>query len=124
MAGRPGQTPWNKMTLADHVRYGTVRPERHLTPARGQGLRRLTEAEKVAPIAPALLAGLREGGPGRDFLRVSWATFTGWTPNLLVLLREASLLLDQLDTLRGQKGERAAQRLLVSVLSQLRMPVE
>jgi len=105
------------LSEAEHVLRGTRR-----RPPRPYGLRLVGEGE--APdhaLAPELLAGLAEGGLGRAFVERCWQDYDGWSPSTLVLLREAGLLIDALDALRGQKGERAAQRMLVTVLAALRL---
>ena len=46
-----------------------------------------------------------------------WGEYDGWRAAELALLREAGMLVDQLETLRGQPAERTAQRTLLSVLA-------
>ena len=60
-------------------------------------------------------------GLGARSVEQCWADFVGWSPSTLALLREAGMLLDQLETLRGQRGERGAQRVLLSVMAALRL---
>jgi hypothetical protein len=72
-----------------------------------------------APLPEGLVEGL--AGRGAAFVRDSWAAYSGWTVSTLVLLREAGHLVDQLEQLRGQRGERAAQRLLLATLAALRL---
>jgi hypothetical protein len=70
------------------------------------------------PAPKALLEGL--AGRGRVFVEECWATYAGWTPATLALLHEAGRLFDEIETIRGQRGERAAQRVLLAVLAALR----
>ena len=72
-----------------------------------------------APVPADLVEGLT--GRGLAFVRTCWATYAGWTPASRVLLREAGQLIEQLESSRGQRGERAAQRLLLSTLAALHL---
>jgi hypothetical protein len=56
------------------------------------------------PLPADVIAGL--SGPGLRFLEQVWAEFSGWTPVNARLLHEAGRLIDELETLRGTKGER------------------
>jgi hypothetical protein len=76
-------------------------------------------APRSIPVPNHVLAGLNERG--RAFAERTWQAFADWNPVTEVLLREAAILMDEVDALRGQKSERACQRLLVSVLSALRL---
>ena len=111
MAERRGG--WNRLTPEQHLARGTVprRPPPVVLAPRSQPI--------ADPVPDAVLRGLE--GPGRDFVVEAWATFAGWGVASLCLLREAGLLLDELETRRGQPGARASQRLLVTVLRELRL---
>ena len=61
-------------------------------------------------------------GRGRAFVQDCWQSFGEWTAQSLLLLREAGLLISQLDAQRGTPAERGTQRMLLSVLSALRLP--
>jgi hypothetical protein len=111
MAERRGG--WNKLTPEQHQARGTV-PRRPPAPVL------IPLAAPVSdPVPRHVLAGL--DGPGRAFVEEAWATYGGWGVSSLALLREAGLVLDQLETRRGQPGERASQRLLVQLLRVLRL---
>jgi hypothetical protein len=71
------------------------------------------------PLPAAVLAGL--GVRGRAFVRECWDAYGGWTPATAALLREAGHLLEALEALRGQKGERAAQREFRAMVAALRL---
>ena len=58
-------------------------------------------------------------GAGLQFVAAVWGEYEGWRAAELALLREAGMLVDQLETLRGQPAERTAQRTLLSVLAAL-----
>ena len=60
-------------------------------------------------------------GRGLAFVNECWQNYAGWTPASLALLREAGSLLEEIEGLRGQRGERAAQRLFLSTLAALRL---
>ena len=111
MAERRGG--WNRLTPEQHHARGTMPrrpPPVHLVPL----------ATPVAdPVPEAVLRGLE--GPGRAFVVEAWQTFAGWGVASLCLLREAGLLLDDLELRRGQPGARASQRLLVTILRELRL---
>ena len=103
-------------TLANHVLTGTYRPDRH-------GLRPADLIPTPPPtgaIPLSILAGLT--GRGRAFVKAYWRAVGGWTPASLVLLREAGMLVDALEQLRGQPKERTTQRLLLTVLRALPPP--
>ena len=93
---------------------------KHLLPGSTDPGRTAGVAGPVGRLEPGpadLLAGLT--GRGRAFVERCWTEYAGWTPASLALLHEAGRLLAELETLRGQRGERAAQRLLLSVLAAL-----
>jgi hypothetical protein len=114
MAGRPGRSGGhNRLTPAEHILRGTFNPTRHRTTPTA------APAPTRGPLPAAVLAGLE--GRGRAFVSECWTTYQNWTPGTLVLLREAGLLIEQLEKLRGTPDERAAQRLLVGVLAALRL---
>lgn len=118
MSGRPGRSGGhNRLTLADHAARGT-KPRSPTV----RGLR-LVSADHAPPepLAPELLAGLLPGGLGLAFIERCWSDYEGWTPASVILLREAGMTIDSLSLLRGQKGERAAQQLLVRILAELRL---
>jgi hypothetical protein len=60
-------------------------------------------------------------GAAGGFVEAAWAEYDGWTVGTRALLHEAGRLLDELESLRGQHGERPAQRLLVTVLGTLHL---
>lgn len=106
---RPGSGRKPK-ALADLQLTGGFRPARHA--------HLLKPAFPVAsPLPAAVLDGLQ--ARGRAFVESLWPEYTEWTLVSQVVLREAGLLVDQLEALRGTKGERAAQRMLLSVLAAL-----
>jgi hypothetical protein len=75
----------------------------------------------AAPSDPPawLLEGL--AGSGQAFATDCWTQLSNWNPATLVLLREAAMLVERVETLRGQPGERECQRLLLSVIQALRL---
>ena len=83
------------------------------------GLRVPDGRQGPGPMPSSLVEGL--SGPGKAFVEQVWDRYTGWNVSSLVLLRESGVLLDQLETERGTKTERATQRLLLAVLSALRL---
>jgi hypothetical protein len=78
-------------------------------------------AMPVPAAASPVPAGVRDGlqARGLAFVTATWAQYGGWSPVTEVLLREAGLLLDELETLRGTKDERPAQRMLIAMLQAL-----
>jgi hypothetical protein len=117
MAGRKGRSGGhNRLSLETHLLRGTFNATRHGRRAAAAQAAVLTSPELMPP---ALVEGLQ--GRGREFVEQTWAAYAGWSPPDLVLLHEAGLVLDQLETLRGTPGERAAQRLLLSLLAHLRV---
>ena len=109
MAGKPGRSgTWIRHTPAEHALRGT-RSRARVVPM----------VPSIEPMPTALTEGLT--GPGLQFVQDCWTTYGGWTPPTLVLLKQAGRLLDDLESLRGQRGERQAQRLLVSVLAALQL---
>jgi hypothetical protein len=103
-------------TLANHVLTGTYRPDRHgLLPAELKPVPAATGS-----IPHSLLTGLT--GRGRTFVKAYWRSVGGWTPASLVLLREAGMLVQALETVRGTPQERQSQRLLVKLLGALPPP--
>jgi hypothetical protein len=60
-------------------------------------------------------------GRGLAFVRDCWQRYSGWTPGTLVLLREAGQVITAVEQLRGEKGEREAQRMLVQLLAALQL---
>lgn len=114
MSGRPGRSGgWNRISPEEHARRGT-KPRHQPAPAL-----KVAEVPIRDPIPDAVLRGL--DAPGRDFVLEAWAHFSGWGPASLTLLRQAGLLLDELETRQGQPGARASQRLLVTILRELRL---
>lgn len=71
------------------------------------------------PLPAVLVEGLV--GRGLTFVAEVWQGYHGWTPSSSLLLREVGLVIDQLEALRGQEGERAAQRVLLALLGALRL---
>lgn len=116
MAGRPGRSGGhNKISVEEHLLRGTFNASRHARPAA-----LVTAAiPRRDPPPEAVTTGL--SGRGFAFVNECWQTYTGWTPASLALLREAGSLLEQLESLRGQRGERAAQRLFLATLAALRL---
>jgi hypothetical protein len=116
MAGKPGRSGRRMKTLANHVLTGTYRPDRHgLLPAD-----LIPAPPPTGAIPLSILAGLT--GRGRAFVKAYWRAVGGWTPATLVLLREAGMLVDALETARGTPPERQIQRLLVKLLGALPQP--
>jgi hypothetical protein len=116
MAGIKGRSGgWNKKTTAEHLAAGTFRADRHRAPR--------ALAAVAVPIRAAIPEGVTAGlqAPGLAFVEACWAGYTGWGPSSLTLLREAAVTLDELEALRGTRGERAAQRVLLATLAALRL---
>ena len=111
---RPGSGR-RPLPVADLQLLGSFRPARH--------------AVRAAATAPAVPCGetapedVTTGlvGRGLRFVTDAWTAYAGWTPTSRALLHEAGCLLDDLDTLRGKRDERSAQRLLLSTLAQLHL---
>ena len=119
MAGRPGRSGgWNRLTPEEHARRGTKLNARHRRPA---ALALVGEAVKHAlqPIPPAVIEGLT--GRGLDFVHDCWRRYSGWAPGSLVLLRESGFVVNACEQLRGEKGERQAQRMLLALLDALNL---
>jgi hypothetical protein len=55
------------------------------------------------------------------FVQDAWDTYQNWTVPALLLLREAGLLIDQLEAARGTPAEGATRRALLSTLTMLRL---
>lgn len=126
MAGKPGRSGGsNKLTVEEHVRRGTHRVDRHgprppvLALATVPKVSTLPAAPKGAEVPADVVEGLR--GKGLRFVEQAWKDYLGWTVSSRVLLHEAGRLLDELETLRGQRAERATQRLLAGLLAQLHL---
>jgi hypothetical protein len=119
MAGQPGRSGGhNRLDAAEHLRRGTFRPSRHGARPTGPALPPPPPVpDGPEPVPAALLEGLT--ARGRAFVEQCWDTYSGWSPASLALLHEAGRLLDELERVRGQKAERGAQRLLLSVLAAL-----
>jgi hypothetical protein len=100
-------------TLEELRLTGMFRPARH------SHLLTLPAVVPSGDPVPAVLDGL--SGRGAAFVRAVWAEYGGWTSVTEMLLHEAGRLVDQLETLRGTKGERAAQRMLLSTLAALNL---
>jgi hypothetical protein len=116
MGGKRGRSGGhNRLTVAEHVLRGTFNATRH----GGRPARAAAAVLPAEPLPPALVEGLT--GPGKDFVTQAWQHYDGWTPPARVLLRQAGLLLDDAARLRGQPGERATQRLLLSTLAALQL---
>jgi hypothetical protein len=117
MAGRPGRSGGhNKLSVEEHLLRGTYNVTRH-----GPRPAALTVAARSKPGAVPEYVVIGLSGRGLAFVEATWNAYGDWTPQSLELLREAGFLLTQIEALRGQKGERAAQRLLLSALSALRL---
>ena len=136
MAGRPGRSGgWNRRSPEHHLLHGTWNVTRHgprpvapslagdfsralPLPTRSQAAPRLP-VPTVDPISPAVLEGLT--GRGLQLVQDCWTGYSGWTVVSLELLHEAGMLIAALEQQRGVKGERAAQRLLVTILNALNL---
>ena len=117
MAGRPGRSGGhNKISLEQHLKRGTFNRTRH---GPKPPLLATAGAPRVEAVPACVTAGL--SGPGLAFVTECWQQYGGWTAGSTVLLREAGMLVSQLEALRGQRGERPAQRLLLSTLAALRL---
>ena len=115
MAGRPGRSGGhNRIDPAVHLLRGTFRPGRH--GPRPPALPAVS-APPANPIPAAVVDGL--SGRGRDFVEAAWQRYSGWTAAALVLLRETGQVISALEQLRGERGERQAQRMLVQLLAAL-----
>jgi len=68
-------------------------------------------------IPPALVEGLT--GRGLAFVRDCWHRYSGWAPASLALLRETGFTINAVEQLRGERGERQAQRTLLALLAAL-----
>jgi hypothetical protein len=119
MAGMKGRSGgMNRVSVDLHRLRGTFRNSRHAGAT--QTPRLATAAlDGPLPVPDDLITGLF--GRGRRFVEAAWANYAGWGVGTRELLREAGMLFDQLETLRGQRGERAAQRLLVTILASLHL---
>lgn len=116
MAGRAGRSGRRPKPVSDHVLMGSYRPDRHgAYPSHV-----LPMPTPAGPVPDDLVAGLI--GRGRTFVEACWRTYADWTPPTLALLHEAGRLVDELEQLRGQRGERAAQRLLLATVAALHLP--
>ena len=102
MSGRPGRSGGhNKLSVEQHRLRGTLNVTRH-TP---RGALVPQAMPSSVPVPATLLDGLRERG--RTFVSECWTGYGGWSPAHLVLLREAGLLIDELEQLRGEKASGA-----------------
>jgi hypothetical protein len=117
MAGRPGRSGGhNKLSPQEHLLRGTWNTTRH---GPRPAMVAVAPAPRPDPVPPALIEGLR--GRGLAFATNCWARYHGWSPSSLELVREACLIMDALEGLRGEKGERPAQRTLLQILNALRL---
>jgi hypothetical protein len=118
VSGRPGRSGgWNKLSLEEHRQRGTK-------PRYSPKVLPLTKLATAPVLAPeAVPDGLLDGlvGPGRVFVEATFAHYSGWTPASLVVLREAGKVIDDLESLRGTRGERPAQRTLIALIASLRL---
>lgn len=116
MAGRKGRSGGhNRLSVEEHLLRGTFNPTRH-----GSRAPALIPAPNPNGIPPDLLDGIT--GRGAGFVEECWATHRGWTVPRSLLLREAGLLIDQLEAARGKpKEEPAVRRALLSVLAALEL---
>jgi hypothetical protein len=117
MAGRKGRSGGhNKISPADHLLRGTWNVTRH-------GPRPASVAAaaipRVEPMPPDVIDGL--SGRGLRFVEKCWAMYSGWTPPMLVLLREAGITITAIEQMRGTNEERPAQRALLQIMNALRL---
>lgn len=114
MAGKPGRSGgWNRLSVEAHRLRGT-------RPSWGA----LAAAQAPGDVSPAVMPdGLLDGlqTRGKAFVVACWTQLSNWNPATLVLLREAAMLVDQVEARRGQPEERSAQRLLLAVIQALRL---
>ena len=103
--------------LSVHLMAGTYRHDRHGPLPSAAATAPILARQ--GPVPDVVAAGLT--GAGLAFLTECWTTYAGWDPPSIVVLREAAYLITELEGLRGQRGERAAQRLLLSTLAALRL---
>jgi hypothetical protein len=128
--GRSGGS--NRIPVQVHLAKGTFRPARHAARLAALSAQTGVLAKyRPAPVVPPLravdrpplpasvLAGL--GARGQAFARDCWDAYADWSPASLALLHEAGHLLDALEALRGQKGERAAQREFRAMVTALKL---
>lgn len=117
MAGRPGRSGRPKQfTVQDHILRGSYNATKH-GPKPSPITLALHPREDAIPAT--LIDGLQPRG--RRFVESCFARYEGWSPVSLELLYESGRLLDELATLRGKPGERAAQKVLLSVLAGLQL---
>jgi len=120
MAGRPGRSGGhNKLSPQEHLLRGTWNVTRHGPKPSGLALASVLATPRVDAMPAAVVEGL--SGRGLAFVRDCWQRYSGWTPGTLVLLREAGQVITALEGLRGEKGEREAQRMLVQLLAALQL---
>jgi hypothetical protein len=114
MSGRPGRSGgWNRLTPTQHTLRGT-------SPRHGPApVLTATAIPRSDPIPPDVIEQLT--GRGLAFVTALWHGYAPWTPQALQVLRELGFLVNQLETLRGTSAERAAQRLLVTLIASLRL---
>jgi hypothetical protein len=113
MAGRPGRSGGhNRISVEDHIMRGTYNPTRH----GHRAVLRFRATKLPASRAPAF-EGLT--GLGAAFVEGIYRDYEGWNSAGMVLLRMAGQLVSDLEELRGKPGERAAQKMLLSVLGAL-----
>lgn len=117
MSGKPGRSGRRKKSLADHVREGTYRPDRHgpLPPVVPGNVVPMPASSGPGP------AFLEQLGPRGKVFAEACLERSDFSPPGLVLLEEAARLLDELERVRGAHQERGAQRMLVSVLKVLQL---
>ncbi len=104
------------MSPQEHLLRGTFNATRH---GPKPAVLKVATTPHHDPLPAAVVENLT--GRGLTFVKATWATYTGWNPQSLELLREAGFLLSQIEAVRGTADERAAQRLLLSTLAALRL---
>jgi hypothetical protein len=117
VSGRKGRSGGsNRISIDQHRLRGTY--PRH-APARAGALT-VTAAARVGDQLPsALIDGLADRG--RAFVCDCFSSHSGWNAASMTLLHEAGVVIDSLESLRGTRGERPAQRTLLQLLNALRL---
>ena len=107
MAGRPGRSGgWNRLTPEQHALRGTSYRKPPVAASRALAV---TMPAAAGPVPEAVVEGL--DGRGLAFVQDCWRSYADWGAQSLLLLREAGLLVSQLEAQRGTPAERATQRM-------------